>query len=224
MENVKKSEVKTIQFGKYLWRVLEEKDGKALIITENTIEERSYHTDCVDITWEHSDMRRYLNGQLYESFTAKEQSQILETQISDRDNPWTGTKCGNTTADKIFLLSYDEVLKYFGDSGDVQARVGWQTIYIDAPGFNGGVPEKGGTEFVNDQFNKARRVLKQDGSAAWWWLRSPGGQGMHTTGSIGFIGELYLCGDDVWMHSRQYGGEENCGVRPVMWVKKGDEM
>ena len=113
------------------------------------------------------------------------------------DNPWTGTKCGNPTADKIFLLSYDEVVKYFGESGDLQNRQGWHWIDIDVPGFNTGVLEKGGTDFVNDQYNNERKVFKPDGSAAWWWLRSPGGQGQHTTGSIGFIGELFLCGDDI---------------------------
>jgi len=219
MENVASAEVRTIPFGKYVWRVLEEKDGNALIITEYTIEERSYHNELTDITWEHCEMRKYLNSTFYESFTAEEQSRILETQVSDRDNPWTGTQCGNPTTDKVFLLSYDDAVKYFGDSGDLQNRQGWHWVDMDVPGFNSGLPEKGGHDFINDQYNNARRAYKTDGSPAWWWLRSPGGQGRHTTGSIGFIGELFLCGDDVWMHSREHGDEENGGVRPAMWIK-----
>ena len=214
MENVKKAEVKTIPFGKFVWRVLEEKDGKALIITENIIEERPYHNDLVDITWEHSEMRQYLNSSFYESFSKEEQSRILETQLSDRDNPWTGTKCGNPTTDKIFLLSYDEVLKYFGDSGDMQNRQGWH--WIDLPGFNGGVQEKNGTDYVSDQYNGARRATKSNGLIGWWWLRSPGGQGQHTSGSIGGIGDICMCGDDIWNHPYDKQGG---GVRPAMWVK-----
>jgi len=219
MENVPQAEIRTIPFGKHVWRILEEKNGIALIITENTIAERSYHNELTDVTWEHCEMRQYLNGAFYETFNADEQSRILETEVSDRNNAWTGTPCDNPTTDKIFLLSYDEVVKYFGDSGDLQNRQGWHWVDIDVPGFNGGLPEKGGHDFVNDQFNNARRAYKTDGTPAWWWLRSPGGQGKHTTGSIGFIGELFLCGDDVWMHSRVHGEEENGGVRPAMWIK-----
>ncbi|MCL2571613.1 MAG: MerR family transcriptional regulator [Defluviitaleaceae bacterium] len=215
MENPKKAEAKIIPFGKHLWRVLEEKDGKMLIITENIVEERSYHSEAVNITWEHCEMRQHLNGSFYESFTLEEQLQIQETQVSDRDNPWHGTECGNPTVDKIFLLSYDEVIKYFGDSGDLQGGQGWNWTHIE--GLEGGVAVKGGTEFINDQYNSTRRVYKADGSISWWWLRSPGGQGQHTTGSIGLIGEIFLCGDDVWMRSREESGS-NGGIRPAMWI------
>jgi hypothetical protein len=217
MEDTNKAEVNVIPFGKYLWRVLDEKDDKVLLLTENITEMRSYHNDLIDITWEHSEMRKYLNSVFYESFTPEEQSRILETQINDRNNPWHGTKCGNPTVDKAFLLSYDEVIKYFGDSGDLHNRVGWD--WTDVEGLDGGVAVKGGDMFVNDQYNNVRRVFKTDGSMAWWWLRSPGGQGQHTTGSIGFIGEIFLCGDDVWMSDREHGKEENGGVRPAMWVR-----
>ena len=216
MENAKTSEVKTILFGKYVWRVLEEKDGKAFIITENIVGRRDYHNDLVDITWAHCEMRQYLNSVFYESFTPKEQSQILETQVSDRDNPWTGTKCGNPTVDKIFLLSYDEVVKYFGNSGDMANRIGWDWSEVEGVG---GVLMRGGTDCVNDQYNNARRPPKpEDGKLGWWWLRSPGGSGQHTSGSIGGIGEIFMCGDDVYNHPHR----DECGdggIRPAMWIR-----
>jgi len=41
-----------IIFGNYKWRVLDIKDDRALIITENIIELRWYHNDFVHTTWE----------------------------------------------------------------------------------------------------------------------------------------------------------------------------
>jgi DNA-binding transcriptional MerR regulator len=213
----KNEDVGTILFSGRVWRVLEEKDGKALILAENVVERRTFHDDLVDITWEHSEMRRYLNGEFFHSFAPEEQSRILETQISDRDNPWTGTKCGNPTNDKIFLLSYDEILKYFGDSGDMENRAGWYWGHVDGVG---GVPIRPGTDFINDQFNNARRATDPDGTTAWWWLRSPGGQGQHTSGSVGGIGEIFVCGDDVYNHPHRDEHGDG-GVRPAMWIQIG---
>ena len=215
MENRKPEEVKVITFGKFQWRVLEERDGKTLIITEAIIDGRPYHNDLVDITWEHSEMRQYLNSTFYNLFTQEEQSKILETQVSDRDNPWSGTKCGNPTVDKVFLLSYDEVVKYFGDSGDLENRIGWHWVHVDGVG---DTPERGGSDFINDQYNKMRRVSRANGKLGWWWLRSPGGQGQHTAGSVGGIGEIFMCGDDVWNHPHRSEHGDG-GVRPAMWIK-----
>ena len=42
--------------------------------------------------------------------------------MENKDNQWQGTKGGNTTADKVFLLSLEEVVKCFGDSGDLKNK------------------------------------------------------------------------------------------------------
>lgn len=221
MEDVKSTEAKRISFGGYQWIILEEKDNKILILTEEIIGQRDYHSDLVDITWEDSEMRQYLNSTFYETFSPKEQARILETQVSDRDNPWSGTKCGNPTIDKVFLLSYDEVIRYFGDSGDMRNRISW--FWEDTKGFPGGIPVRNTTAltdglFINDQYCPARRAFKPDGTLGWWWLRSPGGAGQHTSGSVGLIGEIFLCGDDVYNHPyRDINGDG--GIRPAMWIR-----
>lgn len=68
MEDVKSTEAKRISFGGYQWIILEEKDNKILILTEEIIGQRDYHSDLVDITWEDSEMRQYLNSTFYETF------------------------------------------------------------------------------------------------------------------------------------------------------------
>jgi hypothetical protein len=64
-----------IQFGGYDWRVLEVKDGKALILSDKILDRRSYHKSSG--TWETSEIRQYLNGQFYdETFTEGEKNSL----------------------------------------------------------------------------------------------------------------------------------------------------
>jgi hypothetical protein len=102
-------------FGSYDWRVLEIQDDKALIISEDVIELKPYHADGGEITWEHSSIREYLNGEFYNSFSSAEQGHIVETTIINNDNPIHGTAGGNDTTDNIFLLSIEEAQTYFTD-------------------------------------------------------------------------------------------------------------
>jgi hypothetical protein len=106
-----------VTFGEYDWRVLAVDGDKALIITENVIEERAYNignksTDNFEggeseelfTTWDKCSLREYLNGEFFNRFTTDEKARIADT------------------TDKIFLLSIDEAVKYFGDSGN-EARI-----------------------------------------------------------------------------------------------------
>ncbi|MDR2571299.1 MAG: helix-turn-helix domain-containing protein [Oscillospiraceae bacterium] len=196
-----------IPFGKYQWCVLDTESDKALIITENVIEERAFHSGNNDmhiITWEHSDIREYLNGKFYKQFSTADQAKIIEAKIINLDNPWYGTRHFNDTIDKVFLLSYEEVVRYFGDSGDLENRRG--------------IDEGIGLPFgdaIKDEYNKSRSVLNLNGFNAWWWLRSPGGPRDHTdndhvtAGSVDNV--IWLCGDDV--------KREDGGVRPALWLR-----
>jgi len=106
-----------INFNKFKWLVLDIKDGKALIITEGIIEHRRYHDAYKEITWAECSLRKYLNGEFYDRFSAADQSRIIPAINKNHDNQWYGTKGGEDTKDKIFLLSLEEVsCKYFGDS------------------------------------------------------------------------------------------------------------
>jgi transcriptional regulator with XRE-family HTH domain len=200
-----------ISFGNYEWRILHENENNMLIITETTIGKAPYHDYGVNTSWEHCSLRKYLNVEFYDKFSEAEKARIIKTKISDRDNPWYGVRCGNSTMDNVFLLSYDEVIKYFGDSGNMENRKAhyWAK--------NGIKPHKVTANAhsphlcVHDEYNEARKVRDAKGAEDWWWLRSPGGQGQETTGSIGYVGEIWMCGDDAY--------RVDGGVRPAMWVK-----
>jgi hypothetical protein len=105
-----------IQFGGYDWRVLEVRDGKALLLSDRVFEPRHYHTESTDLTWETCSLRAYLNGEFYNSFSVNDRARIADTTVINNDHPWYGTPGGNNTTDKIFLLSTDEVRTYLTDN------------------------------------------------------------------------------------------------------------
>lgn len=211
-----------IPFGKHEWRVLKTDGNSALIITESVIEQRAYHEEFTEVTWEHCDLRKYLNKQFYDTFDPSDRARILETRLTDCDNPWYGTKWGNSTVDRIFLLSTNEVLQYFGDSGDLKNNKRWHYPGDHYPHDNpnelvlsdGSHCSEYG-ECINDKYNDARKALYHKVyNAGWdvktWWLRSPGINVRHTTAMIGDKGELFVCGADVYM--------TDIGVRPALWL------
>jgi hypothetical protein len=103
------------QMDGYLWRVLEVQDNKALIISEDILENKQYHTIDTEITWADCSLRSYLNNDFYYSLSADTQVRINETQLANNDNPDYGTSGGANTTDKIFLLSIEEARTYLND-------------------------------------------------------------------------------------------------------------
>lgn len=161
-----------IQFGGCDWLVLDVQGTAALILSDALVERRAYNTALADVTWETCDLRTYLNGEFYNSFSTNDKSRIVETNVINSDNPWYGTSGGNDTNDKIFVLSLDEVIQYFGDSGEIQ--------------------NKSDNGFLFDEYNETRKAYLEV-----CWLRSPGGLAslatiVDTKGSIGVVGiEVY---------------------------------
>jgi hypothetical protein len=135
-------------------------------------------------------MRAYLNGDFYNSFSASDRARISLTNNSNPDNPWYGTNGGNNTLDNIFLLSLDEVCRYFGDSTDKLNNRGNQSYYI------------------SDANNENRLTKYGNNGNVWWWLRSPGD---YSYGAASVDGDVGVCGRIVNDHSHN-------GVRPALWI------
>jgi hypothetical protein len=183
-----------IEFGSYDWRVLAVENGKALVISEYLIERRAYHNTVENITWADCDLRKYLNGDFYNSFSATERARIADTNNVNSDNQWYGTAGGANTTDKIFLLSLEEVVRYFGDSGRLANR------------------PSGNPTYIRDQYdnNRVAYELSDKSSAYYWWLRSPGYYSDNAACVIvdGWVGVLgYFVYHDY------------IGVRPALWLK-----
>ena len=194
-----------IEFGEWNWRVLDVKDGRALIITENIIEKRPYNAQYREVTWETSSLREYLNGEFLKKFTAEEQERIVETRIQNPDNLWNGTSGGNDTIDKVFLLSLEEVDRYFGNSGDYDNEI--RKEYEDEYPVGKLIPADDGWFFSNK--NDSARIAKYDNEAWCWWLRSPGDYGNYAA-SVGDDGSVGVYGF--------YVTYDHGSVRPALWL------
>ena len=187
-----------INFGEYNWRVLKLESSKALIITENIIEQRWYHEKFENVTWADCVLRTYLNREFYNVFEQHEKGKILEVACKNTDNPWFGTEGGQDTVDRIFLLSLEEVSEYFGDSRSRLHNKGKQTWSID------------------DQHN-SKRQAKYGDEFRWWRLRSPGYYG-RTAASVNKNGAIYVRGNGVYGRPKDSGG-----IRPALWIKLEDK-
>lgn len=172
------------------WTVLDKKGNSLLLISKYGLESKPYNTKRTNVTWETSTLRDWLNSDFINAvFTGYERAKIRETIVTADKNPSYSTNPGNDTKDKIFLLSTDEVNKYFNSNNK---RMCASTAYAKAHG----AYKKDG--------------CKVDGEAACqWWLRSPGCNQYSAT-IVGHDGGILSYGRSVDV-------AYEC-VRPAMWI------
>ena len=97
------------------WIVLDKQGSKLFLISKLVIvEAKKYHNKDEAVTWEKCSLRAWLNGEyITNAFSSEEQAMIICTKNKNPNNPSYGTPGGKDTVDKVFLLSIDEVNKYF---------------------------------------------------------------------------------------------------------------
>ncbi len=113
-----------------IWRVLEVRDGTALLLSNSAVECEPFQEDLRDVCWENCTLRSWLNGYgasenvsakdysgsgesfLDTAFSAEEQEAILETNIRNEANYYFGMDSGPQTKDRIFIPAESELFIY----------------------------------------------------------------------------------------------------------------
>lgn len=173
------------------WTVLDKDGMSLLLISKQALDCQQYNTSYTDVTWESCSLRKWMNGTfLNKAFNAEEQAQIQNTTVSADKNPEYNTNPGNATTDKVFLLSINEVEKYFNSD---EARKCAPTAYAKAQG-----------AYTSDIHKTASGA-----ATCWWWLRSPGDI-QNYAAYVYIYGSVFYRGDYV-----HYAHD---AVRPALWI------
>ena len=190
------------------WIVLSKNDKEMLVLSRYALDHKLYNEEYVDkITWEECTLRKWINDDFYNAAFNKTEKNLIETKTL-KNNP-IYTDSGKDTKDKVFLLSYEDMLKTaYGFSSDQDEfdfnRRCTATAYAVAQGV-----------YLDDYF------LTAEGEATCrWWLRTMGYayidmvddyNGFSNCAMVGdYSGQVGYYGDSV-----EY---ESHGVRPALYI------
>lgn len=172
------------------WVVLEKTKKQMLVVSKYVLDKLPYNATEDSVTWDNCTLRMWLNDSFYNfAFNKSEQKLINTTKLKNSANSLTGVSGGKDTKDKVFILSYQDV---------VNSSYGFskKALTHDA---------KRRSAFAFDE-NRCGR----------WWLRTPAYDQNHAL-FVGSEGGLeYKYGASVnSLHTRATG----LGVRPAMYIK-----
>ena len=196
------------------WIVLDKKGKKALIISKDIIDRRSFDDDGSKPLWKNCSLRLWLNKKfLKKAFSKDEQNRILLTSVVNDDESILFFKENNDTEDRIFLLSVDEVQQYFHlskNKGEKNKSIYCyglscrcrETEYASAHGKF--VPEWEATSSIFGGYTDEHPIISTDS----WWLRST--DGFLNVAVVNKYGEVFKDGTSS-ISSR--------GVRPALWIQ-----
>ncbi len=210
----------TVIFGKYYndddkktnmeWIVLDKNEDKALLLSKNVIDCKCFEDTKTETTYNNSSIRKWLNEEFYnEAFSDSEKMNIIETKNINID--LQGNR-GEDTIDKVFLLSLDEVEKYFGELDNIDENNSYERIVHNnrAQAFPTQYAKK------TDNFGEKLFYSKEEGKdyrgACEWWLRTMNSDNKSTA-------IVYCNGYAEGLEKNHLINYKNRGVRPVLWVQ-----
>ena len=99
------------------WRVLSVEGDDAFLLADKNLDHQRYNKNYGTTTWEKCSLRSWLNSTFLKSaFSSSEINAIKYSTVTNDNNPYySSSKGGNTTVDKIYLLSINEASNPFLD-------------------------------------------------------------------------------------------------------------
>ncbi len=171
------------------WRVIDKReDGTIILTSREALDSRPFDDDNIDLTWERSGIRAWLNDEFFnEAFSPEEREMFVSVRNENKGNPKYGTPGCDDTYDKVFLLSLDEVVKYF----------------MPEDPFNNEL------KLYPTKYAKAQGITLSRGVSCFWWLRTPGENVAHCSNMVTVMsdGTINLHGGYPY---------DKLGVRPVI--------
>lgn len=194
------------------WMVLEvdPNTNTALVLSVNCLAGKSFHKGDKYPGWAKSDIRAWLNNDfLNTAFTMGEQQFICLTNV--RTEEVFGHSGGPDSMDQLFLLSRDEVKRYFpGETPYTYFYCGTpKDTYINPNRCAAPTPwaERNGCYAFDEGISYVG--MSQFEGYSYWWLRSPG-EMPEMASMVYFDGRL---GNFNGVSS------PDRGIRPAMWIK-----
>lgn len=155
------------------WIVLDIQGDKIFVVSKNVLDFQRYAPNIqTAVTWENGTIRSWLNSDFYNAaFTGAQKNNIYTTSVANENNAVYGTSGGNTTNDKIFLLSATEAANYLNTDGKRMSNC---------------------TAYALSQ-NADPALRNQTTQSSYWWVRTPGmfnydAAYVHYTGSVRYDG------------------------------------
>ena len=203
------------------WLVLERNGDEITLISRYALDCRLYHEEQASVTWETCGVRAWLNGEfLSEAFTDEESSAIVTTHLNNPDNPTYETPGGNDTDDRVFLLSVDEVSRFFPLTEEPQYEwccgisdklVAAPTAYAMEKDVWTSALTTDDLENINEKYAVRYPGDLTGTTGCVWWLRSPGIDAC-SAAHVDYYGAVF--GDGIGV-----GLGAGAAVRPTMVLR-----
>lgn len=146
------------------WIVVERDGTQLTLLSSRCIDACQFQSDGGKARWEDSGIRAWLNGDFIDSaFDETQRAALVEAEIDNPANPVSGVGEGDGTVDRVYLLSMEELERYFPTDPDA------------APDAEGNPAPNAAAAACSTPYALGRGAFQQEENKnTWWWLRTTG--------------------------------------------------